>query len=53
MLQFAENMAALKEELSSLLGLLKIWLRDLLLGEFRDSGFAQDGKIPVKNLEFE
>ncbi len=33
LLLLAENMAALKEELSSFLGLLKIWLRDLLLDD--------------------
>ncbi len=49
LLQLAENMASLKEELSSLLGLLKIWLRDLLLGDVQSSGFAQDGKTRVKS----
>ncbi len=34
-LRHAEDMAALKEELPALLGLLKIWLRDLLMGEDR------------------
>jgi len=48
LLQLAENMAALKEELSSLLGLLKIWLRDLLLGDVQDNGAARDGN-PVKS----
>lgn len=33
LLSHAENMAALKEELPALLGLLKIWVRDLLMGE--------------------
>ncbi len=33
LLSHAENMAALKEELPALLGLLKIWVRDLLLEE--------------------
>ena len=35
LLGHAEKMAALKEELPALLGLLKIWMRDLLLGENR------------------
>lgn len=33
LLSHAENMAALKEELPALLGLLKIWVRDLLIEE--------------------
>jgi DNA polymerase III subunit delta' len=49
LLQLAENMASLKEELSSLLGLLKIWLRDLLLGDVQGSNWAQDGTTLVKN----
>jgi DNA polymerase-3 subunit delta' len=48
LLHLAETMAALKEELSSLLGLLKIWIRDLLLGDEKDNGAAQDGN-PVKS----
>ena len=35
LLRHAEDMAALKEELPALLGLVKIWLRDLLMGEDR------------------
>ena len=37
LLGHAEKMAALKEELPALLGLLKIWIRDLLLGEDRQN----------------
>ncbi len=48
LLQFAEKMAALKEELPSLFGLLKIWLRDLLLGEVHGSVKIQDSSIPGK-----
>ena len=33
LLRYAEEMATLKEELPALLGLLKIWLRDLLMQE--------------------
>lgn len=33
LLGYAEKMAALKEELPVLLGLLKIWMRDLLMGK--------------------
>jgi DNA polymerase-3 subunit delta' len=42
-------MAALKEELPSLLGLLKIWLRDLLLSENQDHEMIQNESKPVKN----
>jgi DNA polymerase-3 subunit delta' len=49
LLQLAENMAVLKEELPSLLGLLKIWLRDLLLGDVQNSGVEQDGGALVKS----
>ena len=35
LLRYAEEMAALKEQLPALFGLLKIWLRDLLMGEDR------------------
>ncbi len=35
LLRYAEEMATLKEELPALLGLLKIWLRDLLMQEDR------------------
>lgn len=35
LLRLAEDMAALKDELPALFGLLKIWLRDLLMGEDR------------------
>ncbi len=41
LLRLAENMAGLKEELPSLLGLLKIWLRDLLLEDVRNNGTEQ------------
>ncbi len=37
LLSHAENMAALKDELPALLGLLKIWVRDLLMGEERQN----------------
>ncbi len=43
LLRLAENMAGLKEELPSFLGLLKIWLRDLLLDDVRNNGLEQDG----------
>jgi DNA polymerase-3 subunit delta' len=49
LLHLAEKMASLKEELPSLLGLLKIWIRDLLLGDIRDSAVKQDGSKPVKD----
>ena len=49
LLRLAEEMAALKEELPSLLGLLKIWLRDLLLGEGINSAAAEKSRIPRKN----
>lgn len=49
LLHLAENMAALKEELPALLGLLKIWLRDLLLGDVQDSAVALAGSTPVKS----
>ena len=42
LLSHAENMAALKEELPALLGLLKIWVRDLLMGED-----AQNVNLPL------
>ncbi len=44
----AEKMASFKEELPSLLGLLKIWLRDLLLDDMPDPAVRQDGGNPVK-----
>jgi DNA polymerase III subunit delta' len=53
LLQAAETMAALKEELLPLFGLLRIWLRDLLMAGFpgqagrkRDEG---DGDLPENN----
>lgn len=49
LLHLAETMAALKEELPSLLGLLKIWLRDLLLGESQDHGMMQSDSKPMKS----
>ena len=49
LLLLAENMAALKEELSSFLGLLKIWLRDLLLDNAPENKESQDGRVSVKN----
>lgn len=49
LLSLAEKIAALKEELPSLLGLLRIWLRDLLLGDVHDSADKQDGDIHVKS----
>jgi DNA polymerase-3 subunit delta' len=49
LLHLAETMAALKEELPSLLGLLKIWLRDLLLSENQDHEMIQSESKPVKN----
>lgn len=49
LLHLAETMAALKEELPSLLGLLKIWLRDLLISENQDHGMVQSDSKLVKN----
>jgi DNA polymerase-3 subunit delta' len=49
LLHLAENMAALKEELPSLLGLLKIWIRDLLLGDSHDGSGLKDEAKAVKN----
>jgi DNA polymerase III subunit delta' len=49
LLHLAENMASLKEELPSLLGLLKIWLRDLLLGGAADGSGAITGTISVRS----
>lgn len=49
LLRLAEEMAALKEELPALLGLLRIWLRDLLLGEGQNSAAAEDSNTPRKN----
>ncbi|MGB3225510.1 MAG: DNA polymerase III subunit delta' [Desulforhopalus sp.] len=49
LLYLAETMAALKEELPSLLGLLKIWLRDLLISENQDHGMVQNESSLVKN----
>jgi DNA polymerase-3 subunit delta' len=48
LLHLAENMASLKEELPSLLGLLKIWLRDLLLGDTENGVEAGNGTISGK-----
>ncbi|GAB6190328.1 DNA polymerase III subunit delta' [Desulfocastanea catecholica] len=48
LLQLAENMASLKEDLPSLLGLLKIWLRDLLLAGAEDGAEARNGNISGK-----
>lgn len=48
LLHLAENMASLKEELPSLLGLLKIWLRDLLLGGAENVVEAGNGIISGK-----
>jgi DNA polymerase-3 subunit delta' len=49
LLRLAEKMASFKEELPSLLGLLKIWLRDLLLDDTPDPAARLDGGKPVKN----
>jgi DNA polymerase-3 subunit delta' len=49
LLHLAETMAALKEELPPLLGLLKIWLRDLLLSENQDRKMVQSESKPLKN----
>jgi DNA polymerase-3 subunit delta' len=51
LLRLAEKMASFKEELPSLLGLLKIWLRDLLLDDTPDPAARLDGGKPVKNWE--
>ncbi len=48
LLHLAENMASLKEELPSLLGLLKIWLRDLLLGGTENGVEAGNGMVSGK-----
>lgn len=48
LLHLAENMASLKEELPSLLGLLKIWLKDLLLGGVEDGAETEKGTLSVK-----
>lgn len=48
LLHLAENMASLKEELPSLLGLLKIWLRDLLLGGTESGDQSGNGIISGK-----
>lgn len=48
LLHLAENMASLKEDLPSLLGLLKIWLRDLLMGDAEDGGERGKGATKVK-----
>ena len=49
LLRLAEKMASFKEELPSLLGLLKIWLRDLLLDDMPDTAARLDGVKPVKD----
>lgn len=49
LLSLAEKMAALKEELPSLLGLLRIWLRDLLLTDVPGSVAELGDGILVKN----
>lgn len=49
LLQLAEKMAVLKEELPSLLGLLRIWLRDQLLGEKADEGKGEEQSSSQKN----
>jgi DNA polymerase III subunit delta' len=56
LLQMAEEMAALKENLSPLFGLLRLWLRDVLLGgdEFRvampDSGKSWSSELLFAKL---
>jgi DNA polymerase-3 subunit delta' len=49
LLSFAEKMAALKEELPSLLGLLRVWVRDLLLEDVQDSAGEPGSRTLVKN----
>jgi len=50
LLALAEDMASLKDQLPSLLGLLRIWLRDLLLGEAEKSpDKASEHMAPAKN----
>ncbi|MGB3209838.1 MAG: DNA polymerase III subunit delta' [Desulforhopalus sp.] len=49
LLQRAETMAALKEELPAFLGLLKIWLRDLLMGELGESAIMPKSGARLKN----
>jgi len=49
LLQLAEKMASLKDALPSLLGLLRIWIRDLLLGETTEREREQGLPVPVKN----
>ncbi len=48
-LRLAERMAAQKDGLPPLLGLLKIWLRDLLLAGPEASPSAEDGRSPRKS----
>ncbi len=49
LLLLAEKMAQLKGEVLSLLGLLRIWVRDLLLNDEQDSTVVQEGGSAVKN----
>lgn len=48
-LRLAERMAALKDGLAPLLGLVKLWLRDLLLAGPQPGNAAEDGKGPRKS----
>lgn len=53
LLQAAETMAVLKEDLPPLLGLLRIWLRDLLVAGFagqagREPGATAEGSPPIQ-----
>lgn len=49
LLILAEKMASLKEDLPILLGLLKLWLRDLLIGEGEENFIFQEKSSPLKS----
>ena len=50
LLKLAEKMAQLKDELSSLLGLLRIWIRDLLLDDEQVATAAVQSVLPLKSF---
>jgi len=52
-LQLGEKMAALKENIMPLLGLLRIWLRDLLMGNTDLTIFLEAGDIRLKKWNSE
>lgn len=49
LLRLAEQMAKLKENLVSFLGLLRIWLRDLLMGDGRSGAVVQQEDMVLKS----